>query len=54
MKHAKIIVLFILLLTVSFALCACDLFGGNNSTDGGGNHSTEYVKDSYEYPFTIG
>ena len=55
MKHTKIIVLFILLLTVSFALCACDLFGGNNSTDGGGNHgNTEYVKDSYEYPFTIG
>lgn len=56
MKHTKIIVLFILLLTVSFALCACDLFGGNNSTDNdGGNHgTTEYVKDSYEYPFTIG
>lgn len=54
MKNTKIIVLFILLLTVSFALCACDLFGGNDSTDDGGNHSTEYVKDSYEYPFTIG
>lgn len=55
MKNTKIIVICIMLLTVTLAFCACDFFGNNGTggTNGGGNNVTEYVKDSYEYPFTI-